>query len=387
MEFDFDKPVDRFGTNCVKYDCMPSQDVIPLWVADMDFETAPVVLDALRKRLQHGCFGYTMVPDSYYESAIAWFHTRHNLHLKRSWFIYTIGVVPAISAVIKAATNPGDSVLVMTPVYNCFFSSIRNNGCNMLESPLVLSSDRYEIDWEDFQEKCSRPETKIFLLCNPHNPAGRVWTPNELKRIGEICAKYNVLVLDDSIHCEFVRKGYTYTAFMSVADTPCVTFLSPSKAFNIAGLQIANIICPDPELRARIDRAININEVCDVNPFGVIALQAAYSDDGAKWLEQLNQYIYDNADFVTNFIKEHLPQWNVIKLEGTYLLWVDISSTGMSSSKFAEYILNEANVYVNSGEMYAGGGSTGNNYIRINLATQRHRLQTALSSIVQLFSA
>lgn len=391
----FDTPVDRRGTNCVKYDEMQSSDIIPLWVADMDFETAPVIVDAMRKRLEHGCFGYTHVPESYYESVIDWFQRRHSLHLEREWFIYTIGIVPAISAVIKAATEPGDSVLVMTPVYNCFFSSIRNNGCSMVESPLVESTNprvdelsssavRYEVDWADFEEKCSRPEVKVFLLCNPHNPAGRVWTAEELHRMGEICKRHNVLVLDDSIHCEFVRQPHRYTAFASASDAPCVTCLSPSKAFNIAGLQIANIICSDATMRQRIDRAININEVCDVNTFGVIALQAAYSHEGEEWLNQLVDYIYDNATAAEEFIATHLPEWHPVTLEGTYLLWVDISATGMSADDYADHLLRHAKVYVNPGTMYAGGGTTGNNFIRINLATQRQRLLEALERISHL---
>lgn len=393
----FDKIIDRRGTNCVKYDEMQSADIIPLWVADMDFETAPVVLDAMRKRLEHGCFGYTHVPESYYQATIDWFQRRHSLHLEREWFIYTIGVVPAISAVIKAATAPGDSVLVMTPVYNCFFSSIRNNGCNMVESPLVESANlqvdectgatvRYEVDWIDFEAKCSRPDVKVFLLCNPHNPAGRVWTHDELHRMGEICKRYDVLVIDDGIHCEFVRAPHRYTAFATASDAPSVTFLSPSKSFNIAGLQIANIICADADLRSRIDRAININEVCDVNPFGVIALQAAYSDEGEEWLNELVDYIYSNATAVEDFIAQHLPRWRTFRLEGTYLLWVDISATGMTADQYADHLLREAKVYVNSGTMYAGGGTTGNRFIRLNLATQRSRLMEAMRRISEVES-
>lgn len=378
----FDTPVNRRGTNCVKYDEMESDDIIPLWVADMDFETAPAVIDAMRKRLEHGCFGYTHVPESYYQATIDWFQRRHSLHLEREWFIYTIGIVPAISAVIKATTVPGDSVLVMTPVYNCFFSSIRNNGCNMVESPLVLNDNRYEVDWKDFEEKCARPDVKVFLLCNPHNPAGRVWTEDELHRMGEICKCHNVLVADDSIHCEFVRKPHRYVAFASASDAQCVTFLSPSKAFNIAGLQIANIICSDAGMRQRIDRAININEVCDVNTFGVIALQAAYGTEGEEWLSQMVDYVYENATAVEDFIASRLPQWKPVRLEGTYLLWVDISATGMDADTYADYLLNNAKVYVNTGTMYADGGNTGNRYIRINLATQRARVMEALGRIV-----
>lgn len=377
----FDKAVNRRGTNCVKHDEMESDDIIPLWVADMDFETAPVVMDALRKRMEHGCFGYTHVPESYYAATINWFERRHALHLEREWFIYTIGVVPAISAIIKAATQPGDGVVVMTPVYNCFFSSIRNNGCHMVESPLTLVNNRYEIDWQNFEEKCALEESKVFLLCNPHNPAGRVWTREELHRMGEICQRHGVLVVDDSIHCEFVRKPHRYTAFASASNAKSVTCLSPSKCFNIAGLQIANIICSDAELRQKIDRAININEVCDVNPFGVIALQAAYSTEGELWVNDLVDYIYDNASAAEAFIAKELPQWRTVKLEGTYLLWVDISATGMNADEYAEHLLRDAHVYVNTGTMYAGGGTTGDKYIRINLATQRARLMEAFERI------
>lgn len=386
MKYDFDKPVNRFGTNSVKYDEMPNADTIALWVADMDFETAPVVREALAKRMEHGCFGYTFVPESYYESTIKWFSRRHGWQIDRSWFIYTSGVVPAISAIIKgvaevSGNNPEGNVkiLVQTPVYNCFYSSIRNNRCQLAENPLVMRDGRYEIDWDDFEQKCADDDVKIFLLCNPHNPAGRVWTKDELVRMGEICKRHGVFVIADEIHCEFTNHC-RYTPFASVSDAPCAVCLSPSKAFNIAGLQIANIIIADEQTRQYVDRAININEVCDVNPFGVIALQAAYTLEGEEWLCQLNEYIYQNYDFMCQYFSQNLPQCPVTKLEGTYLMWIDISATGLSSDVVADRLLKEANVCVNAGTMY--DEQTGRNYIRVNLATQRARLEEGLSRIL-----
>lgn len=385
MRYDFDTPVNRFGTNCVKYDEMPNRDTIALWVADMDFETAPVIRRALSERMSHGCFGYTFVPDSYYQASIDWFSRRHGWQTQRSWYIYTSGVVPAISAIIKAVvgeqqgraiSNPQGTVkiLVQTPVYNCFFSNIANNACQLCESPLLYANGRYETDWTDLEQKLSDDDVKIFLLCNPHNPAGRTWTRDELQRMGELCKKHDVFVISDEIHCEFTNKC-RYTPFASVSDAPCAVCVSPSKAFNIAGLQIANIIVSDEAMRNKIDRAININEVCDVNPFGVIALQAAYTAEGEEWLSQLNDYIYANYDYACQYFSQHFPQAIVTQLEATYLMWVDISAYGMPSDQFADRLLREANVCVNAGTTY--GEETGRRFIRINLATQRTRLAEA----------
>lgn len=377
-KFDFDKEIIRRGTNCYKYDEMPNDDTIALWVADMDFETAPCVMSALKARMEHGCFGYTMVPESFYQATIDWFRCRHGWQIDRSWFIYTSGVVPAISAIIKAMTKPGDEVLVQTPVYNCFFSSIRNNGCSLADAPLHYNGKRYSVDFEEFEQQCSKESVKVFLLCNPHNPAGRVWTAEELSRMGEICKRHGVFVIADEIHCEFTN-GCRYTPFATVSDAPCAVCVSPSKAFNIAGLQIANIIVKDDSVRRKVDRAININEVCDVNPFGVIALQAAYTKEGEEWLAALNAYIYGNYAFCRSFISEHLPQWDVTELEGTYLMWVNISQTGMEADEYCNYLLREKNVYVNSGTMY--DPHHGKDFIRINLATQRTRLERAMAKL------
>ena len=388
MTYDFDKIISRRGTNCVKWDEFTDPDIIPLWVADMDFETAPSVQQALLKRMQHGCFGYTLVPESYYNATIQWLHHRHGWSIERPSFIYTSGVDPAISAIIKAVTSPGDKVLVQTPVYNCFFSSIRNNGCTLAENPLKMEGNRYEVDWQDFEAKCADPSVKVFLLCNPHNPAGRVWTCQELVQMGNICLKHGVFVISDEIHCEFVMPGHTYTPFASISEDfamNCAVCLSPSKAFNIAGLQIANIIVKNEKVRKRVDKAININEVCDVNPFGVIALQAAYSAEGEEWLNQLCHYISDNYLMACQLFTEALPQCPVTTLEGTYLMWVDIRATGKTSRQVTDHLLRKAKVYVNCGTMY--GEATGEGYIRINLATRRNLLEEGIMRIIKSLQA
>lgn len=372
--FDFDTVINRRGTNSYKWDIVKEEDVIPLWVADMDFKAAPAILEALKKRVEHGVFGYTLVPDSYYEAIINWFARRHNWQIDRSWIIYTTGVVPAVSCAIKALTLPGEKVLIQTPDYNCFFSSIKNNGCEVAENELVRRGDSYEVDFEDFERQCADEKTTVFLLCNPHNPAGRVWTKEELERMNDICLTHGVRVISDEIHCELVMPGHRFTSFAAISDAcrdNSVVLNSPTKAFNIAGLQIANIICADPAMRRRIDRAVNINEVCDVNPFGVVALQAAYNES-EEWLDSLNHYIWGNYLALKEFIAKELPRLEVTRLEGTYLAWVDIKATGLTSDEAYGKLMKEGRVYVNSGTMY--GRRAGEGYLRINLACPRATL-------------
>ncbi|MBO4719816.1 MAG: pyridoxal phosphate-dependent aminotransferase [Prevotella sp.] len=386
-----DELVERRGTGCVKWDESPSEDVIPLWVADMDFKAAPAIQEAIKKRAEHGVFGYTHVDETYYEAVISWFQRRHDWTIRREEILYTMGVVPAMSVAIKALTMPGEKVLILSPDYNCFFSSVRNNGCEVLESPLksvtnsklyTLSSQfSFEVDFDDFETKCSDDKTTVFLLCNPHNPCGRVWTAEELERMNDICLKHGVKVVSDEIHCELIMPGYKFQPFAAVSEAcrqNSVILNSPSKSFNIAGLQTANIICSQPEWRRRLDRAININEVCDLNPFGPVALKAAYNES-EDWIDELNQYIWGNYQALCAFITENIPQWHVCRLEGTYLPWVDISATGMTSQALADKLLAEAKVWVNPGTMY--GPQTGEGYIRFNIATQRTRLMEALKRI------
>ena len=378
MKYNFDEIIPRRNTNSVKWDEAAQDDIIPLWVADMDFRVLPQITEALRQRVDHGVFGYTHVPDSYYESVIRWFKDRHGLQgVKQSDIIYTSGVVPAISAIVRGLTLPGDKVLVQTPVYNCFFSSIRNQGCLVEENHLVYKNNTYVVDWDDFERKCADSRVRIFLLCNPHNPAGRVWKKEELLRMGEICQKHDVFVISDEIHCELVMPGNDYTPFASLSDDflkNSATCVAPTKAFNIAGLQIANIIVKDRTKRERIDRAINIHEVCDVNPFGVIATEAAYTEEGAEWLRQLNTYLFANYRFLCDFFSKHFPSLEVVKLEGTYLVWVDCSSLGKSSTEIVNNLYRHG-VWMNDGVMY---GENQGAFIRINIACPRKILEEGL---------
>lgn len=384
MEYDFSRPTDRRGTDSYKWDSAPEADIIPLWVADMDFETFPGITEALQRRVAHGIFGYTRVPEAYYEAVCRWFGKRHGWHINREDIIYTSGVVPAVSAVIKALTLPGDQVIVQGPVYNCFFSSIRNNGCEMVSNSLIYNKEelRYEIDFDDLERKLKHERARLMLLCNPHNPGGRVWTRDELTRVAELCRKYGVRVVSDEIHCELTLYDNEYVPFGSLPDElsrGSITCCSPSKAFNTAGLQIANIVCRDAEVRNRIDRAININEVCDVNPFGVIALQAAYSDEGYEWLTQLRKYISANYDLLLERFARELPKCKVMRMEGTYLAWIDCSELHISSNEIEEMLMHENKVWVNAGSMYGAEGAA---FIRINMACTSELLNEGITRMV-----
>lgn len=384
MEYDFSRPTERRGTDSYKWDSAPETDIIPLWVADMDFETFPGITEALQRRVAHGIFGYTRVPEAYYEAVCNWFGKHHGWHINREDIIYTSGVVPAVSAVIKALTLPGDQVIVQGPVYNCFFSSIRNNGCETVSNSLIYNKEelRYEIDFDDLERKLAHERARLMLICNPHNPGGRVWTRDELTRVAELCHKYGVRVVSDEIHCELTLYDNEYVPFGSLPDElsrGSITCCSPSKAFNTAGLQIANIVCRDAEVRNRIDRAININEVCDVNPFGVIALQAAYSDEGYEWLTQLRAYISSNYDLLRERFARELPKCKVMRMEGTYLAWIDCSELHISSDEIEEMLMHENKVWVNAGSMY---GTEGAAFIRINMACTSELLNEGITRIV-----
>ena len=384
MEYDFSRPTDRRGTDSYKWDSAPEADIIPLWVADMDFETFPGITEALQRRVAHGIFGYTRVPEAYYEAVCRWFDKRHGWYINRKDIIYTSGVVPAVSAVIKALTLPGDQVIVQGPVYNCFFSSIRNNGCEMVSNSLIYNKEelRYEIDFDDLERKLKHERARLMLLCNPHNPGGRVWTRDELTRVAELCRKYSVRVVSDEIHCELTLYDNEYVPFGSLPDElsrGSIICCSPSKAFNTAGLQIANIVCRDAEVRNRIDRAININEVCDVNPFGVIALQAAYSDEGYEWLTQLRKYISANYDLLLERFARELPKCKVMRMEGTYLAWIDCTQLHISSDEIEEMLMHENKVWVNAGSMYGAEGAA---FIRINMACTSELLNEGITRIV-----
>ncbi len=375
----FGEPINRRGTNSYKWDKCPSPDVLPLWVADMDFETAPCIKEALRRRVEHGVFGYVHVPDKYYEAVINWFARRHGWTMKREWLLYTTGVVPAISAIVQAITTQGDKVIVQTPVYNCFFSSTRNSNCQVVANPLIHTNNTYVMDYDDLQRKASDPSAKAIILCNPHNPVGRVWTREELLRTAEICLANNVFVICDEIHNELTMPGHKYTPYGTLGDDylqNSAICTSPSKAFNIAGLKIANITATDPIIRNKIDKQININEICDVNPFGIEALMAAYTTDGEQWLNELILYIEENHDILRKFIAENLPQLQLTKLEGTYLAWIDCAALGKTSAELEQELLREAKVWFNAGNMYDVQENT---FLRINLACTHDTLRKALA--------
>lgn len=377
--YNFDEVIERRGTNCVKWDDS-KDEVLPMWVADMDFRAATPITEALQRRMAHGVFGYAQVPDAYYDAIINWFGRRYNWSIQREEIIYTSGVIPALAAVLKAVTLPGEKVLVQTPVYNCFFSCITNSGTQVVESPLVEEGDSYVVDFDDFEQKAADPKVTAFLLCNPHNPAGRVWTEAELLRMGEICMKHHVTVISDEIHCELVMHGHRFTPYATLSPqlrSKAVICNSPTKNFNVAGLHIANIIVSDPELRRRIDRVININEVCEVNIFGIEALIAAYNEC-EDWITQLNAYLYENYRALRAAFEAELPQMRIKKLEGTYLVWLDVRSIHRSSEEIAQYLEREKKVRVNSSQMYGAEG-----FLRINIACPRALLMQGVGLIIE----
>lgn len=387
MQNNFNEKIVRRGTNSYKWDSKTNDDIIPLWVADMDFKTAQPIIDALTNRVQHGIFGYTKVPDAYYNAVISWFGRRHNFTVEKEWMIYTIGVVPAISATILALTEPGDKVIVQEPVYNCFFSSIRNNQCESFSNDLIYKDGKYTIDFDDLEKKAADPKAKVMLLCNPHNPAGRVWTKEELEKVGEICFRNNVIVVSDEIHCDLVHPGHTHIPFASLGQQfleNSVTCVAPSKTFNLAGLQIANILTYDPKIRKKIDKAININEVCDVSPFAVEGLIAAYTHkDSEKWLDELRAYLWDNYLLVKDFFAENFPQFPILPLEATYLVWIDTSVLNIKSEKLTELLIEKGNVWLNAGTVY---GEAGEGFMRLNIACPRDVLQEGLNRTKKAFN-
>lgn len=384
MEYDFDTVFDRHDTNSVKWDLCPGPDVIPMWVADMDFMTAPFIMDAVRKRVEHGIFGYTHVPDRYYEAVIDWFGRRRGWKIEKEWIRYISGIVPALSVVIDALTEPDEKVIFQTPAYNCFFSCVENNGRTALESRLIYdeSGDQptFRMDFEDLERKCSDPAATLFILCNPQNPAGRIWTRDELMKVGDICRRHGVSVVSDEIHCELEMPGHRYIPFASLypEDKP-VTFCSPSKSFNIAGLEIANIVTADPEKYDRIMKTIQKFEQCDLNPIGVDALMAAYSPEGEEWLRQLNSYLYENYTTLLSMFRKECPEIKVCRLEGTYLVWIDckaLTSRGISTIEIQESLTANEKVWINSGTMYGNG-----DFMRINIACPRSTLVEGISRV------
>ena len=381
MTYNFDQCPDRRGTESVKWDLYP--ETLPMWVADMDFAVAPEIREALQKRLDHGVFGYELIPDNYYEIMGRWFASRHGWEgIGRENIVPTTGVIAAYSAAIKAMTVPGDKVMVMTPCYNAFFPAIRNNKCVQLDCPLRFNGKQYIVDWDLF-EQCAG-QARVLLLCNPHNPVGRVWTREELLLMAEICRRNGVFVISDEIHCELTYPGHDYTPWATLPAEyvkNSVSCISPTKAFNIAGIQIANIYAAEPDILKKMDRAINDNECCDVNIFGVTALKAVYGK-GGLWLDALRNYLYHNARTVCCFLEDELPGVVVPPLEGTYLMWLDCrwalrhgEPLEGFSERLAAFLREKHGLTLSTGTIY---GAAGEGFERLNIACPRTRLLDGL---------
>ncbi len=380
MRYDFDKSTERLHSQCVKWDTLKDESILPLWVADMDFEVSQPIKDAVLRRAAHGIFGYVTVPPCYYDSVVGWFARRHNWHFTPADILYTTGVVPAVTMVLKALTQPGDGVIIQPPVYNCFFTNVKNAGCQLVENNLVYENNTYHIDFDDLERKASDPSVKAMLICNPHNPACRVWSREELERVVAICLKHGLAVVADEIHCEFTYGEYRYTPIASLNPEVAkhtVTCCSASKAFNIAGLHMANIVTVNSEWRERIADHLACCEVHEVNPFGVDATIAAFNES-EDWLVQMLDYVYDNYQVLKEFFEKNLPHLGVTKLEGTYLAWIDCRSLGKTSDELVKELEEKGKVLLNSGSIY---GKAGEGFLRVNMACQRARLVEALNRI------
>lgn len=386
MKFDFDKVIDRRDTGSLKWD-VPENE-LPMWVADMDFQTAPCIREALAARVEHGIFGYSIIPDEWADAYVNWWGSRHGFAIDRDWLVFCSGVIPAISTAVRKLTTPAENVVVQTPVYNIFFNSIYNNGRNILESPLKYDGDGYAMDFEDLEAKLADPQTSLMILCNPQNPAGKIWDKETLAHVGELCAKYGVTVISDEIHCDLTDPGKEYVPFATASDT-CrdisVTCIAPTKTFNIAGIQTAAIVVPDKFLRHKMWRGLNTDEVAEPNAFAVDAAIAAFTQ-GGEWLDSLRQYLYENKQYVRKFIDEKVPGIKVVYSEATYLLWLDCSGICGAAGEdgnakaLSKFIRKNTGLYMSPGLSY---GKNGKAFIRLNIACPRSTVEDGMRRLVK----
>ena len=375
--FDFDKETDRRNTGSLKWDVKENE--LPMWVADMDFETAPAVINAIKARAEHGIFGYSVLPDKWYDAYIGWWKTRHGFSIDKDWLIFCTGVIPAISSIVRKLTTPAEKVVLMTPVYNIFFNSVLNNGRVVLECPLDYSDGSYSIDFKALEKCLSDPQTSLMILCNPHNPIGKIWDAETLRRVADMCKKYSVTVISDEIHCDLTDPGCEYIPFASVSDTArlnSITCAAPTKSFNIAGLQTAAVIVPDPVLRHKVWRSLNTDEVAEPNVFAVDAVVAAY-DEGAEWFDALRGYIYDNKKYAEEIL-DSFKNIRLVKSQATYLLWLDCTAMPLKGDGLAEDLRNKTGLYLSSGSAYKGNGD---GFLRMNIACPRSRLIDGLERL------
>ena len=376
--YNFDRPIDRSHTNSLKWDVKEGE--LPMWVADMDFQTAPEIRKALGERMENGVFGYSTIPESWYAAYQSWWQTRHHFPLKRDWLIFTTGVVPAISSAVRKFTTPAEKVIIQTPVYNIFFNSIFNNGRYILENPLIDRNGTYEIDFEDLEKKLSDPQTTMMILCNPHNPVGKIWDRETLARIGFLCKKHHVVVVSDEIHCDLTEPGKEYIPFASVSQD-CrdisITCVAPTKAFNLAGLQTAAVIVPDEGLRNRMNRALNTDEVAEPNAFAIQAAEAAFTE-GGPWLDTLRDYLSSSRRLAASYIQQEIPQLHLIKGEATYLLWIDCRELTKDDCKFVFWLRKTTGLFVSEGSQY---GKKGEGFLRMNIACPKDLLLDGLGRL------
>ena len=378
MDFDFDRLEDRRNTGSLKWDVKDNE--LPLWVADMDFQTAPAVTRAVVERAKRGIFGYEVVPDAWYEAYQNWWNERHHFNIEKEWLIFCTGVVPAVSCAVKRMTNTGDNIVVQTPVYDIFFHSIENHGRHVLESQLKYEDGEYAIDFDDLEKKLAHPQTTMMILCNPHNPIGKVWSCEELAHIGALCKKHHVFVLSDEIHCDMIDPGFEYTPFAAASQVCAgisMTCISASKAFNLAGMQSAAVVIPDEGQRQKMERGLNSDEIAEPGSFAVTAAVAALNE-GGEWLLALQNYLLENKKFVRDFLAAQLPEIKVVSGPATYLLWLDCSNITNDADALCEFVREETGLYLCSGGQYRGNGGR---FIRMNTACQRARLTDALERL------
>ena len=388
MSFDFDKITDRSKTYAIKYDLAKArnkpEDAISLWVADMDFPTAPCIQKALAERATHGIFGYSRPDERYYDALEKWYKTRHSYSFEKDWVVNTPGVVFAIATAIKAYTKEGDGVLIQRPVYYPFFNMINALDRKVVNSPLEFKNGHYEINFEDFEKQIVENDVKLFLLCSPHNPGGRVWSKAELKKIAEICLRHKVIVVSDEIHSDITFGDNVHTVFGNISKEAAensIICTAPSKSFNLAGLQFSNIFIPNADLRKKFQKEVDKTGYDEPSLTGIVAAVAAYSE-GGEWFDAAKKYIWENIQFAAKYLEEHNPKIKAIIPEGTYLLWLDFSGTGLSDAEINEKVLRQAKVWLDAGIMF---GKEGEKFQRINCATSRAVLEQALKNICEIF--
>ena len=377
MKFDFDTVHNRRNTGSVKWDV--GENELPMWVADMDFETAPAVKRALTERAKHGIFGYADLPDAWYDAYIGWWGKRHGLQMEKDGLLFCTGVVAALSSAVRKLTTPNEQVVIQTPVYNIFFNSILNNGCRVLENRLLYRDGAYRMDLADLERKLADPQTTLMILCNPQNPVGKIWDRETLAAVGELCRKHHVTVLADEIHCDIAIPGKAYVPFASVSDAcrqVSVTCIAPTKAFNLAGIQSAAVYVPDPVLRHKIWRGINTDEVAEPNVFAVEGAVAAFTK-GGPWLDAMNAYVAQNRETVKAFLESRLPDVKLVPGEATYLLWLDIRKIGKSDD-VAAFLREKTGLFLTSGSVYGGNGE---GFLRMNVACPRATLEDGLKRL------